>query len=77
MDQQSKQRIHLYQQYTAAYGELAATGQYAVGDRVRFDGGQVGEIIWKYHSANGLMYIIDDNTGFPTEERSQDIEGRA
>lgn len=77
MDQQAKQRIALYQQYTAVYGDLAITGQYAVGDRVLFDGGQVGEVVWKYHDANGLTYVLDDNTGFPEEVQARDIERRA
>ncbi|GHO63779.1 hypothetical protein KSC_026710 [Ktedonobacter sp. SOSP1-52] len=70
-------RMNLFNQYRQVYGDLATTGLYTIGQRVYFDGGQIGEVIWKYHSANGLMYVLDDNTGFPTEERSQDIEGKA
>lgn len=76
MNEQQQNRMNLFNQYRQAYGDLATEGNYNVGDRVYFDGGSVGEIIWKYQSSDGLTYVLDDNTGFPEEVQASDIEGR-
>lgn len=68
-----QKRMFLYEQYTQAYGELTHQGLYKVGDKVWFDRGRLGNILWKYIDKNQqLIYIIDD--GFPVEVESEDIE---
>lgn len=76
MDANAKQKMSIFNQYRQVYGDLAQEGAYMVGQRVYFDGGAIGEVLWKYQAANGLTYVLDDNTGFPVEAQAGSIEGR-
>lgn len=64
----------LRREYTGAYGPFAA-GDYQIGQQLRAPGVQ-GEVIWSFHScdAHGLVYVVDDNSGWPTEVRASEVQ---
>jgi len=64
----------LKRQYTGAYGEFQA-GDYSIGDTIKAPG-IAGEVIWSYRSAKkGLVYVVDDNSGFPVEIAANEVRG--
>ena len=65
----------LIRQYSSAYGSFAS-GDYAIGDTIAVPGTS-GEVIWSYQSAQGLVYVVDDDSsGFPTEVLANQVHGR-
>lgn len=64
----------LRRQYTGAYGAFVP-GDYAIGDTISVPG-QSGEVLWSFMSAEGLKYVVDDNTGgFPVEVKANEVYG--
>ena len=65
---------NLVRQYTGAYGPFQA-GDYRIGDTVKAPGVS-GEVIWSYRSAGkGLVYVVDDSSGFPVEIAANEVRG--
>lgn len=62
-----KFRLLMYRQYSREYGELTSNGEYQIAESVKFDDGQAkGTIVWKYQDQEcGLVYVIEDYSGFP------------
>lgn len=69
-------RMKLFAQYRQTYGDLSSDGKYSVGDRVYFHGDNTGEIIWKYQGTQGLVYVVDNNSGFPVEVDEYMVTGK-
>lgn len=61
----------LQQQYTGAYGPFVS-GDYAPGQTVSTPSTS-GEIIWSYQSRKGVVYVVDDGSGFPVECLARDV----
>ncbi len=68
-------RLLIYRQYSREYGELTSIGKYRIDERVKFDDGQAkGTVAWKYlDQKRGLVYIIEDYSGFPFEITANEI----
>jgi hypothetical protein len=65
---------HLQKQYAGAYGPFVP-GDYGIGDTISVPG-QSGEVLWSFQSAEGLKYVVDDNTGgFPVEVKANEVYG--
>ncbi len=66
--------LKLIKQYTGVYGPFGA-GDYQIGQQLRAPG-VIGEVIWSFHSCDGrgLVYVVDDNSGFPVEVRAGEAQ---
>jgi len=60
-------RLLIYRQYSREYGELTSMGEYQINERIKFDDGRAkGTVTWKYQDQErGLIYVIEDYSGFP------------
>jgi hypothetical protein len=63
---------HLVKQYTGIYGPFVS-GDYAIGQELHGAGVQ-GDVIWSYQSAHGLVYVIDDHSGWPVEIKAHEVQ---
>jgi hypothetical protein len=70
-----KFRLFLYRQYSQEYGELALTGEYQIGEKVQFHVSEAkGIVAWKHHDQKrGLLYIVEDSSGFPFQIPAHEI----
>jgi DUF971 family protein len=68
-------RLLIYRQYSREYGELTSIGEYQIDKKVKFDDGRAkGTVAWKYQDQKrGLVYIIEDYSGFPFEITANEI----
>ncbi|GCF09992.1 hypothetical protein [Dictyobacter arantiisoli] len=68
-------RLQMYRQYSRTYGALTPQGEYQINERVTFgDGRAKGIVAWKYvDQGRGLIYILEDSSGFPFEMAAHEI----
>jgi hypothetical protein len=64
--------LKLIQQYTGLYGPFVS-GDYAIGDTIAVPGTS-GEVVWSYQSERGLVYVVDDASGFPVEVKASEAK---
>lgn len=61
-------------QYEALYGTYAPVGEYVPGDEISAPGAS-GEVLWRYQSAHGLVYVIGGWRAFPVEVAANEVVG--
>lgn len=68
-------RLFVYRQNSFQYGILADGGVYQINEQVKFDDGRAqGTIAWKYQDQErGLIYVIEDYSGYPFEVCESEI----
>jgi hypothetical protein len=64
---------NLIRQYSSAFGAYVP-GEYQIGEQIATSSTS-GTVIWSYLGANGLTYVIDDNSGWPVEVQASQVNG--
>ena len=65
----------LIRQYSSAFGAYVP-GDYQIGEQIRA-AGTSGEVVWSYLGAKGLVYVVDDKSGWPCEVLARLVIGRS